>query len=85
VPSDDGVGLDESERHSPVGPDPRQDHPEGSIPIRQARPFGIPLQDVELMSKREVLQDQRAVGLHRREQRSEKDEYHTGYDMMKLP
>ena len=59
-------------RLSPIGPDPGQDDPKSSIPVGQAAPFGIPLDDFELMAKREVLQGQRAVGLQGREERSEK-------------
>jgi hypothetical protein len=83
VPSDDGVGLDEGERLSPVGPETGQNNPKGSAPIGQAGPFGVPLQDIELMTKRKVFQDQCASGLQSGDQPAEKDECHESYDIMK--
>lgn len=50
VPPDDGLGLDRSRRFSPVRPKSLEDDPKCSFPVRQARSFGIPLQDVELMT-----------------------------------
>jgi len=63
VPPNDGVRLDHDQPTSPVGPNSRQDDPQGSISIRQAGSFGIPLEDIELMTECEVLQDQCTVGL----------------------
>ena len=42
VPPDDGLGLDDGQRMSPVGPDSGQYDPQRSIPIGQAGPFGGP-------------------------------------------
>ena len=50
VPPDDSLGSDEGQRFLPIAPESRQDHPERSIPVRQAGPFSIPLQDIELMT-----------------------------------
>jgi hypothetical protein len=63
-----------------VGPDSRQNDPQRPVANRQAGPFRIPLQDIELMTEREVLQNQRTVGPQRREQRAEKDEYQAIHD-----
>jgi hypothetical protein len=65
MPPDDGVWLDEGQRLSPISPEPRQDHPEGSIPVRQAWPFSISLQDIELMPEREIFQNQLAMRIQR--------------------
>jgi hypothetical protein len=83
VPSNDGIGLDDGQRRSPVGPESGEDDPKGSISIRQAGPLRIPLENMELMAKREVLEGQCAMGLQGREQRSEKDGYHGDHDIMK--
>ena len=56
VPSDDGLGLDEGQRLSPVGPDSGQNDPQGSVSVRQAGSFRVPLEDIELMAECEVLQ-----------------------------
>jgi len=85
MPADDGLGLDQCQRLSPIGPVSQQENPEGSISIRQAGRFGVSFEDFKLMSKRKVFQGQCASGLQRREQYAEKDEYHTGYDIMELP
>jgi len=47
--------------------------------------FSIPLKDMELMTERKVLQGQCPVRLQRGEQRAEKDEYHTDYDIVESP
>jgi hypothetical protein len=85
LPLDDGLGLDNGQRLSPIGPNTREDDAQGSVSVRQAGPFSIALQDTELVAKNEVLQQQRAMGLQGREERSEKDEYQRGYDMMEAP
>lgn len=70
MPPDDGLGLDEGKRLSPVGPDSGQYDPQRSIPIGQGQSVGIPLQNIELMTQREVLEDQRPSRPERREQRT---------------
>jgi hypothetical protein len=85
VRPDDVLGLDESERILPVGAESGEDDPESSVSVRQVGPFSIPLKDIELVPEREVLQDQRAAGPQGREERSEKDEYHRGNDIMEAP
>jgi hypothetical protein len=70
VPPDDDLRLDDGERFSPVGPESGKQDPECPVSVDQAGPFGVPLQDIELMTKREVLQDQRTAGLQCREKRA---------------
>jgi hypothetical protein len=54
-----------------------------SILFSDSTPSGVPLQNLDLMTEREVLQGQLAAGLQGREERSEKDEYHGGHDTMR--
>jgi hypothetical protein len=74
LPLDDGLGLDEGQRPSPIGPDSRKDDQKGPVSV----------QDIELVTEREVFQDQRAMELQGRQQRAEQDENHRGYDTMQL-
>ena len=76
MPPDNGLGLDNGQPISPVGPDSGQDDPKGPVSVRQAGPFRISFQDIELMPEREVFQDRRAMGPQNREEPSEEDEYH---------
>jgi hypothetical protein len=82
VPSDDGFGLDQCQRLSPIGPVSQQENPEDSVPIGQARPFRVSFQDIELMTERKVFQGQCASGLQRGEQRAEENENHGSDDII---
>ncbi len=62
VPPDDRLGLHDGERVSPVLPDLGQEHPEESIAVLQAGPFGGALKDRNLLSEREILKGELAVG-----------------------
>ena len=56
MPPDNGLGLDNGQPISPVGPDSGQDDPKGPVSVRQAGSFRVPLEDIELMAECEVLQ-----------------------------
>ncbi len=58
MPADDGLGLDDGERLLPSRPAAAQDNPEDAIGRAETRPRLLPLEDSELLSEREVLQDQ---------------------------
>ena len=55
VPGEDSGGLHDDETGPPARPDPREPDPEDSVPPRQAWSANGPLEDQELMAKREVL------------------------------
>ena len=58
MPSHDGVGLDEHERRAPVPPRLGQYDPEQPIAPPQLRTGARASQRVELLTEREVLEDQ---------------------------
>ena len=83
MPSDHGFGLDQGQRFSSVGPDYRSYNPKNSVTSLQLAFLRLPFEDVELMAKREVLKDQRAVGPQDRDEGAKKDEYHRSDDIIK--
>jgi hypothetical protein len=80
--ADDGLGLDQCQRLSPIGPVSQQENPEGSVSIREAGLFGVSLEDFKLMTKRKVFQGQCAVGPQDRDEGAKKDEYHGRDDII---
>ena len=56
--ADDGLGLDDAERLPPSRPPATQGKPEDSIGRAETRSRALPSEDSELLSEREVLQDQ---------------------------
>jgi hypothetical protein len=84
MPPDEGFGLDEGKRLSPLGPDSGQNDPEGSVSVRQAGLSGAPMQKLDLMTQREVFQGQRPAGSHGWDKRAENSGYHGANDMERL-
>jgi len=82
MPLDDGFGLDYGQRILPVVLGSRQNDPQRSVSVRQLRSFDIPLEDIELMTECEVLQNESLVGFQRRQQRAEKIGNHGSYDII---
>jgi hypothetical protein len=73
MPSHHGVGLDEHERRAPVRPRLGQYGPKHPIPPPQLRTGASASQRVELLTEREVLEDQFVMSAAGQRQRA--DEY----------
>jgi len=58
VPADDCLGLDDVERSAPLGSEPAEEIPEGSVTQLEARAAGIALPNRDLVAEGYVLEDQ---------------------------
>ena len=68
MPSDDGLGVDEEQGPSPVGPEAQQAHPKQSVGEPEFWFGCLPLEYGELMSERQVFKRQSGMGLEAGEQ-----------------
>ncbi len=66
VPFDDCFGLDDSQRRSPVGPEPGKQDPEEAVSGPQLRAFDGLLVDGNLLSQRQILGGQAEPGYQER-------------------
>src|SRR5262245_48674365 len=57
MPGDDGSGPDEDEAGPPVRPEPGEADPEEAVPPPEPRTSDRPLQDRQLMTQSDVLED----------------------------
>ena len=71
MPSDDGFGLHEGERLSPVCPDPGKQNPEESVALFQVKTVDRTLQNSDLLPQREVLDGHLSVACQDGDQGSE--------------
>ena len=62
VPGDDGLGFHDSEDVAPAGPDPSEECPEDAVETAEMRPRDRSFEYGELLTKREVLEDERRPG-----------------------
>ena len=75
MPADDGLGSNDVNDRTPIGPAARQPHPEQAIGLAQARSFGVSLVDRQLLAKRQILKDEApAAGQSHVEQSNEPEE-----------
>ena len=58
MPADDGLGSNNVNDRTPIGPAARQPDPEQPIGLAQARSFGVSLVDCQLLAKRQILKDE---------------------------
>ena len=58
VPADDGLGSNNVNDRTPIGPAARQPDPEQAIGWAQARSFGISLVDCQLLAESQILKDE---------------------------
>ncbi len=58
MPADDGLGSNDVNDRTPIGPAARKPDPEQPIDLAQARSFGTSVVDSELLAKREILEDE---------------------------
>ncbi len=65
MPADDGVGLDEGQVTPPFGEIPGEESPKCPVCGPESRPLGVSLQNLELMSKGDVLQGELLAGFER--------------------
>ena len=64
VPPNDSLGLDDDEGITPAGPDPGEHHPEAAVQGGEARSAPRSPQDLDLMSEREIFEDQGLTDLN---------------------
>jgi hypothetical protein len=70
VPPNDGLGLDEHEGGTPSCPDRGKSDPEQPISLANTRSFYRAFKGVQLLSKREILENQLVVSTARHSQRA---------------
>jgi hypothetical protein len=63
--TNDGLGLNDGQRTTPIGPSSLQENPEQSIPVLDARALISTAENLELMTDGDVLEDQRFAGAKR--------------------
>jgi len=61
MPADDGLGSNDVNDRTSIGPAARQPDPEQAIGWAQARSFGVALVDCQLLAKRQILKDEAAA------------------------
>jgi hypothetical protein len=71
VPLDDGVGLDHQDGVAPAAPESGQEHPQGAVPLLQFGTAATAVEDLDLMSQGEVLDDEELTGLNTGDERSQ--------------
>jgi hypothetical protein len=79
VPSDNGLGFDDSEHLGPVFPYPGEQDPEESVALFQKKTFDRTLQDSDLLPQCEILEGQLSLGCQGGNQSSEQRWDHEGY------
>ena len=65
VPPDHGFGLDDHQRTPPALPDTSQENPDHVVTVLQRRALPAAAEDLELMTKGDVLEDQRLARAER--------------------
>ena len=63
MPGDNGFGSDNYQRSLPIRPDTGEGDPKYAVSVLKARGLSISLKHIKLMTKGEVLQGERALGL----------------------
>ena len=58
MPADDGLGSNDVNDRTPIGPAARQPDPEQPIGLAQTRSFSVSLVDCQLLAKRQILKDE---------------------------
>ena len=79
VPPDDRFRFHEGERVPPTAPGSGQQDPEHPISHLQPWPLGGPLKDHDLVTQREVLQDQGMAGPERQQETFRYHGHHAGH------
>jgi hypothetical protein len=71
VPANDGLGLDNVQGFVPVGLEPEDEIPEGSVTLSQVSAASIALQHLDLVAEGDVFEKQGLPGSEGRQQESE--------------
>ena len=75
MPADDGLGSNDVNDRTPIGPAARQPDPEQAIGLAQVRSFDVSLVDGQLLAKSQILKDEApAAGQSQVEQSNEPED-----------